>query len=129
MKKIKLTFIFVITIFLISFVVSLIRIHSCVKSICIKAKNEYKRDCVVSLIEYIKSGNHTYREKNRAIWALGQIADKKALPFLTELNNSIPKQKKCVHDNSLCKHEIEKATKWCTKGNITKWMYRNRENW
>lgn len=52
------------------------------------------------------SENHSFEEKNSAVWALGQFADQKALPFL---------------------HEIEKAIKWCKRGNLTSWMYRNIE--
>jgi len=105
-------------------------LHSSVKSICLTAKNEYRKDCVSSLIETVKSEKYLFRERNKAIWALGQIADQKALPFLNELHRSLPEQK-VDSDRGLSKYEVEKAIKWCSgeKTNITSWMYRNRENW
>lgn len=94
-----------------------------------KAQNGYKEDCVGSLIKLVQSENKTFREKNSAIWALGQLADKEALPFLYELEKSLPEQEKCSYDSYLCKYEVQKAIKWCEKGNITSWMYRDRGNW
>ena len=104
------------------------QLHSSVKSICLIAKNEFKKDCVSSLIETVKSEKFLFRDRNRAIWALGQIADSKALPFLTELNRSL-QDRKTDGEHGLSKFEVEKAIKWCMKGNLTSWMYRNRENW
>lgn len=109
---------------------TLSRLHSSVKSICLTSKYAYKQDCVSSLIETVKSEKFLFRQRNRAIWALGQIADQKALPFLTELHRSLPEQK-IDYEHGLSKYEVEKAIKWCSgeKTNITSWMYRNRENW
>ncbi len=104
-------------------------IYQGVKSNCLEAKSEFKKDCVDSLIEMVKSENKPFRKRNSAIWALGQIADKKALPFLDELSNSLPEQGKCQLDQNLCQYEIQKAIKWCNEGNLTNWMYQNRENW
>lgn len=102
-------------------------IYQGVKSNCLEAKSEFKKDCVDSLIEVVKSEDRPFRERNSAVWALGQIADKKALPFLNELNNSVSKQERCQLDQSLCQHEIQKAIKWCNEGNLTNWMYQNLE--
>jgi hypothetical protein len=93
------------------------------------AQKDYKEDCVGSLIKYIQSDKHTFKERNSAIWALGQLADKNALPFLYDLNKSLPEQGKCHYQDYLCKYEVQKAIKWCKQGNITSWMYKNRANW
>ena len=114
---------------LILFVYSFFRIYEGVRSACLKAQNEYQEDCVDSLIKYIRSDNHTFRTRNSAIWALGQLADKKALSFLYDLDKSLMEQKKCSYDDYLCKFEIQKAIRWCEKGNVTNWMYRNRNTW
>jgi len=100
-------------------------IYSSVESICIQAKHEFNSDCVESLISYIKSESHTIREKNRAVWALGQFADKKALPFLEEIEKSAFSGKQCDLDKDICQYEVKKAIKWCTQGNSTSWMYRD----
>lgn len=127
----RLLVIFLILVFgaLVFFGFSLFTIYSGVKTACLKAKEEYRLDCVDSLIAYVNSEKASFREKNSAIWALGQIADKKALPFLEELNDSLPAQESCQYDHFLCRYEVEKAIKWCREGNITHWMYRYRDSW
>lgn len=114
---------------LILFCYSFFIIHKDVKTICLKAQNEYGQDCADSLILYIQSDNNPFRGRNSAVWVLGQLADKKALPFLYELKKSLPEQEKCSYNDFLCKYEVQKAIKWCEKGNATNWMYRNRDNW
>lgn len=114
---------------LMLFIYSFFRIRGEVKTACLKAQAEYHEDCVNSLIEYIQSNNHTIRNRNSAVWALGQIADKKALPFLYGLNKTLPEQEKCSYDDCLSKYEIQKAIRWCEKENITNWIYKNRDNW
>lgn len=105
------------------------QIYKNVKNNCVLAKNKYKENCVDALIKFIKSDDETAREKNSAIWALGQLTDKAALPVLYDLDKSLPEQEKCSYDKYLCKYEVEKAIRWCEKGNITGWMYKNREAW
>ena len=114
---------------LILFFYSFLVIYSGVKINCLKAQNEYKEDCVDSLIRLVKAEDKTLREKNSAVWALGQLADKKALSFLYELDKSIPEQGRCSYDGYLCKYEVRKAIKWCEGGNITGWMYKGRDEW
>lgn len=114
-----------LTLFSYSFYV----IYRGVKATCLKAQNEYKENCLYSLITYIEADKHTIKERNSAIWALGQLADPKALPFLYKLNESLPEQDKCSYSVYLCKYEVKKAIKWCENGNVTNWMYRNRNSW
>ncbi len=111
--------------FLYGFVV----IYRDVKANCLKAQNEYKEDCVDSLIALVKDEDKTLRERNSAVWVLGQLADKKALPLLYELEQSLSEQERCDHDKYLCKYEVKKAIKWCEDGNITNWMYKGRAGW
>ena len=101
--------IFALTLFIYSFFI----IYKDVKAACLKAQNEYQEDFVSSLIKYIQEDKHTFRARNSAVWALGQLADKKALPFLYELDNSLPAQEKCSYNEYLCKYEVEKAIMWC----------------
>ena len=84
---------------------------------------EYQKDCTESLIEVIKSEDYTFNEKNGAVWAIGQIADKKAIPFLEELSETALYEEPCKLSESICGFEVQKAIKWCTKGNVTSWMY------
>lgn len=128
-RIILLSIISVFTLALIAFFYSFFVIFRDVKATCLKAQGEYGANCVDSLIKYVQSDKNSFRARNSAIWALGQIADKKALPLLYELNKSLPKQEKCSYDQYLCKREVQKAIRWCEKGNVTSWMYRNRDSW
>lgn len=103
---------------------SFYRIYSGVKTNCLKAKEEFGGECQEALIKLIKAENHSFQERNSAVWALGQLADKKALLFLEDLNKSLPVQDKCRYKEYLCKYEIEKAIKWSREGNVTSWMYK-----
>lgn len=51
-------------------------IYTPVKSLCKEAQSEYGGDCVEALIATIESDSHTFKEKNHAIWAIGQLGDK-----------------------------------------------------
>jgi len=88
------------------------------------AKSEFSGDAVEALSSLIESDAYGFEDKNTAIWALGQLADPEALPFLEKLNSEteediIPFDR----SSGLSKYEIEKAIKWCQKGNLTSWMY------
>ncbi len=119
-KKVVFWFLGVILILTVSSVAySFNKIKNSVVSVTEVAKSEYPGDAVEALISYINSDSSTIKEKNRAIWALGQFADDEALPFLKQIYTS--------EDNKyqeLSKYEIEKAIKWCEKGNLTSWMYK-----
>jgi HEAT repeat protein len=57
-------------------------IRSSVREISAKAVQEYSGDRVEALMKYVESENHSLRQRNRAVWALGQIGDSRALPVL-----------------------------------------------
>lgn len=110
-------------IFFVLFFFSFYQIYLSVQKKCLSAIKEFDKDCIESLIEVIKSDDHTFKEKNGAVWAIGQIADKKALPFLEDLSNTASYEEPCWLDKDICGFEVKKAIKWCTKGNIISWMY------
>ena len=120
----------IITLLLIAFFVFAFSMHSIYKSVkqaCIEAVEVFKGDCVDSLIQITQSDNFDYVQKNHAIWALGQLADERALTVLQELNESAV-ENECKLNEAICKYEVEKAIKWCKKGNITNWMYTKLKN-
>jgi len=88
------------------------------------ARSKYKLNSVESLIKLIESDDHSFKEKNTAIWALGQFADEKALPFLEKIEPESDPSDPCNRQKALCKREVQRAIKWCRKGNATSWMYR-----
>lgn len=100
-------------------------IYSQVKRVCTLAMTNFKKDCGESLILVLGSVEYNFRAKNSAVWALGQLADKSALPTLRELDSTLTDSRKCRSETTICKYEVEKAIKWCEKGNVTSWMYKN----
>jgi PBS lyase HEAT-like repeat len=81
-----------------------------VKEMCGTAARAYPGDKVEALMKFVKSDEHTYdahryRANNRAFWALGQLGDKRALPFLRDLLTGQP----CDHETNLCQGEIQEA--------------------
>lgn len=121
-------FIFSIIFFVFAITFSLSKIYGDVKSICKEAKKEFQTDCVSSLIAYSRSGNHSDKEKAKAIWALGQIADRKAIPYLENLITQYECSFSEEYESYIC-YEVKKAIKWCKKGNLTHYMYQQREEW
>ena len=106
---------------LILFVMVSWSIRSSVKSICAEATQEHAGDRIEALMAYVNSEDHTLRERNHAVWALGQIGDERALPALERFYTGQP----CNHDTSLCHRELGKAIKLCKGGlNLTAWLPR-----
>lgn len=96
-------------------------IRSGVKNISAEAVQQYPGDRVEALIAYVKSDEHSLRKRNLAVWALGQIGDKRALPVLTASYTGGP----CDHGSRLCQGELQKAIKLCQGSfNATTWLPR-----
>ena len=93
-----------------------------VRNTCDRAIAAYQKDCVDSLVLVLESEDKSVKEKNDAIWALGQIADKRALPVLEKLyTGEIPEREPL--DKVISQYEIEKSIHWINEGNWTSWMY------
>lgn len=100
-------------------------IHKRVARITALAQSEYPGEAVEALCSLVDSEAYGFEDKNSAVWALGQLADPEALPFLEQLNartagDTVPIDRSF----GLSKYEIERAIKWCKKGNLTGWMYK-----
>jgi len=74
------------------------------------AMQEFPGDRVEALMAYVQSERHTLAERNRAVWALGQLRDPRALPVLQKFYTGQP----CQHDKFLCQYELKKAIALCT---------------
>ncbi len=93
-----------------------------VKITCDFAQSKYQGKCVESLAKVAVSEKYSYRERNDAVWALGQMADKRSLPILKQLyTGDIPSREPL--DKTLSQYELRKAIRWCEEGNWTSWMY------
>jgi len=76
------------------------------------AEKQYPGKAEDALIAYLSDTNNSPKERSDvAIWTLGQIRSKKALPVLYELYKDDPEGKTCKgrHDSVLCQYEIHKA--------------------
>jgi len=98
---------------LCAFALGLLRwsIQSSLDGLCATAQEAHPRpgDHVAALVAYVESPSHGLRQRNRAVWALGQACDERALPVLKRFFTG----GKCDHDRRLCQHELAKAIKLC----------------
>ena len=76
---------------------------------CVRAQKAHPHpgDDVAALIAYVQSEGHGLRNRNRAIWALGQARDERAAPALEAFVTGT----ECNHSRFLCQYELEKAIK------------------
>ena len=101
---------------LIGFVSICFSIRSAVKQMSAEAVKEFPGDRVQALMAYAGSENYTLKKRNRAVWALGQIGDSRALPILESFYTGGP----CDHKKILCQRELSKAIYGCKGGlNLT----------
>jgi len=77
-----------------------------------KATAQFRGDRIEALISLVNCETCNLLDRNSAVWALGQLRDKLALPTLYKYRTEKP----CNHMTSICQYEIAKAVKW-TEGN------------
>ncbi len=97
------------------------------KKICAMATQKYPGDKVEALMMIVETKENTYRAdiysaNNHTFWALGQLGDKRALPFLKNLLTDEP----CDHETNLCQGEIKEAIQKLEKNqfNLPKFLWR-----
>ncbi|MBP7051353.1 MAG: hypothetical protein KBE65_10095 [Phycisphaerae bacterium] len=74
-----------------------------------QAAHPHPSDDVAALLAYVQSEAHSLRERNYAVWALGQARDPRALPVLENHLTGKP----CDHARDLCQGELGKAIALC----------------
>ena len=85
------------------------------------AQQQYAGDEVEALISAVADEHATLRDRNHAVWALGQFRDPRALPVLRRHYTG----EKCQHDQFLCQYELKKATDLCSgKTSAPGWFQR-----
>jgi len=67
-------------------------------------------DPEAALMTFIQSDSHSLKERNNAVWALGQARDSRALPVLRQYYSG----GECDHSRELCQYELKKAIKLCS---------------
>ena len=102
------------------------------KKMCEMATQKYPGDKVEALMKFVETEEYgyradLYRANNHAFWALGQLGDKRALPFLKGLATGEP----CDHETNLCQGEIKEAIDKLEKDqfNLPKFLWRGVLNY
>ncbi len=103
-----------------------------VRKVCRTATQKYPGDKVEALMTFVESDGygynaHRYSANNRVFWALGQLGDKRALPFLKDLVTG----EECDHETNLCQGEIKEAIQQLERDgfNLPKFLWRGVLNY
>lgn len=114
-----------VSVFLLIFVISCTWIGFDVKNQCQIATRTYGGDCVTALSALVSDEHRGFRERNNAIWALGQLGDSRAYPLLkTMYTGNIPDREPL--DTMISQYELKKAVALTNGGyNMTAifWRY------
>ena len=96
--------------FILLFLVTSTWIGQDVRENCLRAQARYGGDCVEALVSLLDDEQAPFRERNSAIWSLGQLGDKRALPALENLyTGQIPPRE--PYDAGISQYELKKAIK------------------
>ena len=71
------------------------------------AIERFPGDRIEALASLVACANCTIKERNSAVWALGQFGDRRALPVLKKHFTG----HECQHGVNLCEYELGKAIK------------------
>lgn len=79
-------------------------------------------DPVSALLFVVNSSDSSIREKNRAVWALGQLGNPRALDTLQSQING----QSCDHSSQICQYTLKKAIGLCEgEQNIGAYIWRH----
>ncbi|MBN1162473.1 hypothetical protein JXA34_01875 [Patescibacteria group bacterium] len=110
--------------FILTFLITTTWIGVDVRERCMMAQSKYEGDCVGALTKVVDNQESSNREKNYAIWALGQLGDKRALPVLLKYyTGKIPDRE--PYDAGISQYGLKKAIKLIDGGfNISAVVWR-----
>ena len=98
-----------------------LRIGAEVRAVSDAAMQQHPGDRVEALLQCLENTNHGLRERNQAVWALGQLGDQRALPTLRKHHSG----GQCDHATALCQRELAKAIRLLEGGvNVSAWLWR-----
>ena len=67
----------------------------------------YPGDKIQALINVSKNQSSCTKDKTRALWALGQLGDRKALPYLVENFDGIEETDICIYEAQFAIEKIQ----------------------
>ncbi len=95
-----------------------------VRSISETALRSFPGDRALALMQFVESDRHEMRQRNRAIWALGQLGDPRALPLLRKHFTGGESDGR----TELSQYELKKAIALCEGAtNISAFVWRRGE--
>ena len=88
-----------------------------------RAQSMFPGERVEALIAMVDHRDCSLKDRNHAVWALGQLAEKRALPVLQKYYTGA----KCDHERFICQYELRKALNLAAKGRnpsafLWRWM-------
>lgn len=90
-----------------------------VKERCLMARSRYGGDCVSALVQVVEREENSFRERNSAVWALGQLGDGRARHVLEKYSTGVVPDRE-PYDQVLSQYELKKALKLVRGGcNLT----------
>ncbi|MBN1893203.1 HEAT repeat domain-containing protein [bacterium] len=101
----------VLLIFMIVFAILLLgstyTIEKQVQRVCRTAAELYPGDPVEAVISLARRDDTCTREKAKALWALGQLGDPKALPYLRSSFGESPEDNLCTYEANFAIKKLE----------------------
>ena len=86
-----------------------------------KARDRFSGNDTDALVAMMNSGDIPLKDRNLAVWALGQSGDSRAAAALAKLQTGKP----CDHTTAVCQRELRKAIRQCRGGaNVTRWAWK-----
>jgi len=102
-----------------SFVALVWFIHIGARNYAEEARQQYPGDEVEALTRAIADEHRTVRDRNHAVWALGQLRDPRGLPVLRRHYAD----ERCRVDKCLSRYELKKAIDLCTgRTSAPRWL-------
>jgi len=114
-----------ISIFFLFFFITTVWIGYETNNLCQNAKWQHGGDCMEALITQLEDEHQGFRDRNHAVWALGQMGDERALPILKKYyTGKIPRREPL--DEMISQYELKKAINLVGGGtNIGAWIWRS----
>ncbi len=103
--------------FLLAVALSIFLLFACIISVwinhessrlCLTAQWQYGGDCTEALTSQLHDEAQGFRNRNHAIWALGRLADGRAIPALEQYYTGVIPDREPL-DTTISQYELKKA--------------------
>lgn len=121
-KQLALALVISVGLLVITFLSICVVIGSGVHSVSSMAAREYPGDKVAALMALVESEEHSVRDRDRAVWALGQLGNSRALVVLQKYYRG----EESDEEGELSQYELKKAIALCSGStNIGAYIWRH----